>query len=260
MARQRLTQKEIKQPDQFISVTVRILDWAKTHVVHLLYGAVGVVIVVVLVVAWSAWQASRYKSAEVLLYEAVKLLEANEAATHEGEQSAAQDQDAAVEKLKRIVDEYGGTPAAPMAYWYLGHYYYAQADFGAALSAYQRAQELLRHDEQRLLPALVTLNIAYAQEASGACDQAIVSFEKVLQSPVVWIHGEAFLGAGRCHESMGAIGQAQEVYAQALSEEAVQGAIRQRLEERLSALKMKLDMADASVKDVPQQDVSGGTK
>jgi predicted negative regulator of RcsB-dependent stress response len=246
VARQRLTQKEIKQPDQFISIAVRTLEWAKTHVVHLLYGAVGVVVVVALIVAWSAWQTSRHESAEVLLYEAVKLLEAN-AATGEGKQTASPDQDSAVQKLKRIVREYGGTPAASMAHWHLGHYYYAQADFGAALSSYQQAQESLGRDEQRLLPALVTLNIAFAQEASGACEQAVASFDKVLQSPVVWLHGEAFLGTGRCHESMGAIGQAQQVYAQALSGEAVQGAIRQRLEERQSALKMK-------------QGASGGSK
>ncbi len=239
MARQRLTQKEIKQPDQFISNAVQVFDWAKTHVVHLLYGALGVVVVVAIIVAWSSWQASRYESANMLLYEAVKLLEANE--TDKGKQATPQGQDTAVQKLKRIVGEYGGTPTAPLAHWRLGHYYYAQADFGAALSSYQRARELLRHDEQGLLPALVTLNIAYAQEASGACDRAIASFDKVLQTSVVWTHGEAFLGVGRCHESMGAIGQAQEVYARALSSEAVQGAIRQRLEERQSALKM--DMA-----------------
>jgi len=238
--RQRLTQKEIKRPDQFISNAVQVLNWAKTHVVHLLYGALGVVVVVAIIVAWSSWQASRYESAEVLLYEAVKLLETKE--TDKEKQAAPQEQHLAVQKLKRVVREYGATPAASLAHWRLGHYYYAQADFGAALSSYQRALELLRRDEQRLLPALVTLNVAYAQEASGACDQAIVSFDKVLQSSVVWMHGEAFLGIGRCHESMGAIGQAQEVYAQALSSEAVQGALRQRLEERQSALKM--DMAN----------------
>ena len=78
MPRQRLTQKEIKRPDQFISNAVQVLSWAKTHVVHLLYGALGVVVVVAIIVAWSSWQASRYESAEVLLYEAVKLLETKE--------------------------------------------------------------------------------------------------------------------------------------------------------------------------------------
>ncbi len=48
--------------------------------------------------------------------------------------------------------------------------------------------------------ALVTLDVAYAQEAGGACDpEAITSFEAVLQLPAHWLRGEAYLGITNLH-------------------------------------------------------------
>jgi predicted negative regulator of RcsB-dependent stress response len=241
VARQRLTRKEIKQPDQFISYTVQTLDWAKSHAMQLLYGVLGVVAVIALIVAWSAWQTKHQQRAEILLYEAVKLLKPNE--TDEQKQATEQERDAAIQKLKGLLEGYPGTPAAALAHWHLGHQYYAQSEYASALTSYRQAQALLKHDEQRLVPALVALNIAYAQEASGACAEAIASFQSVLQSSWLWLHGEAFLGVGRCHETLGALEQARDVYARALSNEDVQGAVRQRLKERQTALSMQLEKA-----------------
>jgi tetratricopeptide (TPR) repeat protein len=251
--RQRLTRKEIRQPDQFISYTVQTLDWAKAHAMQLLYGALGVVAVIALIVAWSAWQTKRLQRAEVLLYEAVKLLQPDE--TDAQQQATPQAREAAIQKLKGLVEGYPGTPAAALAYWRLGQQYYAQLQYTLALSAYRQALTQLKPDEQRLIPALVTLNLAYAQEASGSCEQAIGSFQSVLQSSWGWLHGEAFLGIGRCHETLGAPAQAQDVYTRALSDEAVQGAVRQRLEERQTALSMQL--AQNESKDEAKANAAG---
>ena len=238
MARQRLTRKEIKQPDQFITYTVQVLDWAKAHTMQILYGAAAVVAIIVMLFAWSAWQSKRVQRADILLYEAGKLLESNEA---DGQKQVAdRDREAAVRKLKGLVESYPGTSAAAVAHWYLGHQYYARSDYASALASYRQALALIEGDEQHLIPALVTLNIAYAQEASSDCEQAIDSYQRVLQSALLWLHGEAFLGVGRCHETLGAMQQAQDVYARALSNDDVQGAVRQRLQERQTALTMLL--------------------
>ena len=43
MAEQRLSRKEIRQPDQFISFSVQALNWAQEHSRYLIYGALAVV-------------------------------------------------------------------------------------------------------------------------------------------------------------------------------------------------------------------------
>ena len=72
MAKRHLTRKEIKQPDQFVSSSVQLMEWTKSHVRYFLYGMLGILAIVGVLVAWSVWQKQRQQQAEILLYEAVK--------------------------------------------------------------------------------------------------------------------------------------------------------------------------------------------
>jgi predicted negative regulator of RcsB-dependent stress response len=233
VTKRRLTRKEIKQPDQFVSSSVQVISWTKSHTKQLLYGAIGAIVVVGLITGWSIWQKQRRQQAEGLLYEAVKLLNS----ANKSVQKPATEQ--TIGHLQNITHNYSRTPAAALAYWYLGHLYFEQGNHTAALAAYEQARHRLSADRGRLLPALVKLNIGYAQETTGACNEALASFEAVLQSSVDWLHGEAFLGMGRCYESMGAWDKATDIYNRALSDRAVNNATRQTLEERLAVFRTR---------------------
>src|SRR5437773_7520698 len=74
VAEQRLSRKEIKQPDQFISFSVQILHWTQEHSRYLIYGTLAVLVAAVLFTGWSAWQKKREQQAEIALYEATKLM------------------------------------------------------------------------------------------------------------------------------------------------------------------------------------------
>src|SRR5262249_13120260 len=92
---------------------------------------------------------------------------------------------------------------------------------------------------QPLMLALVTLDVGYAQEATGACDQAIISFEAVLQLPAHWLRGEAYLGIGRCHESTGALHKAMTIYEHELADREVNEATQQTISEHLVFLQSR---------------------
>ena len=227
MAEQRLSRKDIRQPDQFISFSVQALDWTKAHLRYLIYGAIGILVVAALLTGWSAWQGHREQQAEIALYEATKLL-------HMPARTVNRSQ--AIERLQRLVSDYGSTPAAAVAYWHLGHLYFEGGEYTAALAAYKQAQQRLTKASQPLMLALVTLDVGYAQEAGGACDQALTSFEAVLQLPANWLRGEAYLGMGRCHEITGAPHRAVAVYERALSDGEVNEMTRQTISEHLAFL------------------------
>lgn len=224
VAEQRLSRKEIKQPDQFISLSVQIIDWTKAHSRYLIYGALGLLVVAALLTGWSAWQKHREQQAEIALYEATKLINASTRTTNRSQ---------AIERLRKLVSDYKSTPAAALAYWHLGHLYFEGGEHTAALIAYKQAQQRFTKTSQPLMLALVTLDVGYAQEASGACDQAITSFEAVLQLPAHWSRGEAYLGIGRCHESTGAPHKAVAIYERALSDGEVNEVTRQAISEHL---------------------------
>ena len=227
VAEQRLSRKEIKQPDQFISLSVQIFDWTKAHSRYLIYGALWVLVVAALLTGWSAWQKHREQQAEIALYEATKLINVSTRTTNRSQ---------AIERLQNLVSDYKNTPAAALAYWHLGHLYFEVGEYTAALTAYKQAQQRCTKTSQPLMLALVTLDVGYAQEASGTCDQAVTSFEAVLQLPTHWSRGEAYLGIGRCHENTGAPNKAVAIYQRALSDGEVNEMTRQAISEHLAFL------------------------
>jgi len=225
VAEQRLSRKELRQPDQFVSLSVQIAAWIKAHTVLLLYGIGLVVVAATLMTGWWAWQKHREQQAGIALYEATKFMR------------TPSNRSKAVEQLQKLVSDYKGTAATALAYWHLGHLYFEGENYPAALTAYRQAQQRLSKADQSLMVALVTLDVAYAQEASGTCDpDAITSFEAVLQLPAHWLRGEAYLGVGRCHEKTGASHKAVAIYEHALSDRAIDEVSRQMISERLALL------------------------
>ena len=232
MARQRITRKELlRQPDQFITRSARVIAWVETNATSILYGAGAVILAVILVGGWFVWRSNRHARAEALLYQALNAV-GNGGVV---QQDALQD-DEMIKALQSLVRDYGGTPAAIRAYWNLGRLYFARAEYVAALEAYEQARSRLSGDgENALIGAMISLNVAYAEEARGACEQALQNFETVLNAPAAtWLRSEAYLGMGRCHEQSGVPGKAAEVYDRALTDPEVNGAARELLEERLA--------------------------
>ena len=232
MARRRITRKELlRQPDQFITRSARVIEWAETNASSILYGVGAVLLVGALVGGWFVWQAKWRHQAEALLYEAINTGDGGNVVLQDASQN-----DRMVGALQALVRDYDRTPAAAQAYWHLGRVYFARADYVAALEAYEQARHRLSGDSQSvLMRALISLNMAYAEEAQGACPQALEDFEAVLQVPTAaWLRGEAYLGMGRCHEQSDAPGLAAEIYNRALSDAGVNELTRQILEERLA--------------------------
>lgn len=230
MARQRPSRKEAKQPDPFIISSAVAINWVRNHTRHILYGLLGVVVIIGLVIGWSSWQKQRSQRAAVRLYEALALLETTDEVTRESNTNQA------MEQLRAITRDYGRTPAAAQAHWRLGNLHFASGDYTAALAAYEQAQRRLSKQHQ-LSSVLVTLDIAYAHEASEACDKALADYEKVQQSTAGWLYGEAYLGMGRCHEHTGATDEAIAVYDRALADVQVTGTVRQTVNERVTRLR-----------------------
>ena len=231
MARHRITRKELlRQPDQFITRSARVIAWVEMNAASILYGAGAVILAVVLIGGWFVWRTNRHARAEALLFEAM-----NAGGNGEVVQQDASLNDRMINGLQSLVRDYGGTPAAIQAYWNLGRLYFARAEYVAALEAFEQARSRLSDSDNALMSAMISLNVAYAEEAQGACEQALQNFESVLNAPAAtWLRSEAYLGMGRCHEQSGLPEKAVEVYDRGLADPEVNGPAREQLEERLT--------------------------
>jgi tetratricopeptide (TPR) repeat protein len=176
-----------------------------------------------------------------MLHQTLKLIETPEPQANQTAPVPVPDSGKAIEKLREITESYGGTPAGARAYWHLGHLYFEKGDAQAALAAYQQARDRFPR-QQQLSVTLAALNVGYAQEATGACEQAISSYESVQQSSFAWLHGEAYLGMGRCYEASGAKDKAIDVYSRALADGKLTGEVQQTITEQLARLQPPVNL------------------
>jgi tetratricopeptide (TPR) repeat protein len=103
-----------------------------------------------------------------------------------------------VERLQHIAHRFGAGEARGYAWLYLGHVRYRQADYAAAVSAYQ--QVMAQVQPNSLLWSLASLGTAYALEAAGDFDQAQDAYQRVVDARPLGLVMEAYLGKGRAAE------------------------------------------------------------
>ena len=188
--RARLTRKDLKAPDEFITLTGRLFNYASQHLqaIGLIVG--GVVMCVILAWALLAYVRGIEQEAFASLWHIERQLRDTSDA---GAIPAG-----AAERLQQITQQFGAGEARGYAWLYLGHLRYRQADYAAAVTAYQQAVAQLRPTS--LLWPLASLGIAYALEAGGDFRQAQDAYQRVIDVRPLGFVLEAYLGKGRAAE------------------------------------------------------------
>jgi TolA-binding protein len=112
--------------------------------------------------------------------------------------------------LSNVIEAYSGTDAASQAALYLGHIYYAQGNYTAALDKYREAASEFGSDSPFKEVAL--FNVAYTLEAKRDFGNARKAYEQVLGLLRGVLKDRAVMGIGRCWEAQGDLKTAAETY------------------------------------------------
>jgi len=188
--RARLTRKDLKAPDEFITLTGRCLSYASQHLRTIGLVAAGVVAGVILVWALLAYVHGIEREAFTNLWH----LERQLRSAADGSVIPA----AAAERLQQIAQQFGAGEARGYARLYLGHIHYKQTDYAAAVAAYQHV--VAQVQPTSLLWPLASLGMAYALEAGGDSQQAQDAYQRVIDARPMGFMLEAYLGKGRTAE------------------------------------------------------------
>jgi tetratricopeptide (TPR) repeat protein len=188
--RARLTRKDLKAPDEFITLTGRLLSMASQHLRTIALMLGGVVALVIVVWGLLAYVHGIEREAFASLWQL------------EGQLRNASDANAIplalVERLQQIADQFGAGEARAYAWLYLGHVRYRQGDYAAAVMAYHRA--VAQVQPTSLLWSLASLGTAYSLESSGDFKQAQDAYQRVIDAKPAGFVVEAYLGKGRTAE------------------------------------------------------------
>jgi tetratricopeptide (TPR) repeat protein len=188
--RAKLSRKDLKAPDEFITLTGRALSFATQHMQAIAFTLAGVIVCVVVVSGLLVYVRGVERDAFASLWQI------------EGRLRSAADTDAvppaAIERLQQIAHQFGAGDARGYAWLYLGHAHYRQGNYPAAVSAYRQA--MAQGQPADIVWSLAALGTAYAFEASGDFKQAQDAYQRVIDAKPAGLIMEAYLGKGRVAE------------------------------------------------------------
>ena len=218
----KLTRRELKEPDEFITLWSRIVEYVSSNRQKVLVWA-GCVLALVLV-GWgiSAYLQQREQRASTLLGEAQAHLRLPVPVSEDGSPLATEptrdpEQEAkAIETLEDLVDRYGSTHASLVGRLLLGDLLYRRGEMDGALRMYREIIDKAGQTSE--LAALAWKGMTYAQEEKGEYTQALASYERVAHSRLTYLQGWGWLGVARCQEKLGEADKALDSYRRLLSE------------------------------------------
>jgi len=194
VAAKRIPRKELKKPDELVSLTGRLIQWGMENKGLVLRGSAALAAVVLVVGAVFGYQGYRERQARLLYNEALALeaLAAGEAGTGP---------EAALAKLKEVREQYASTKVGPMALADLGDIYLRKGNYEEAVACYQGSLKGL--DRRSSFYGLVLENLGTAYEAKGAWDSALETYERLAREGTPVYQKQAELGLGRVYEAKG---------------------------------------------------------
>jgi tetratricopeptide (TPR) repeat protein len=215
-ATKKISRKEIKQPDEFLTLSARGIEFAKQHTRELIIGAACVLAIGLLFWAASARSEKRETKASHMLAQALALLNPEPGETQSGQaapgevRADAENQAKAVALLQDVVDHYKRTEAAGPARILLGQHDYDSGNYDAAIDCYQDFLKMRNRKPE--LTAMAYEGLGYSYEAKGDFSQALSNYENVKETHLANVQGWAYLGMARCYEKLGELQKAVDTY------------------------------------------------
>ncbi len=184
----RLTRREIKRKDQFVTTVEETLDYSRSHI-QLIVGAVVAVIVGVLLVAGIRWyQDSRSEKSNAALAEAMETFSAPIVAEGgtppEGYKGptfvdeASRDA-AAKEHFQSVIEAYGSSDAGAVARLLLADMAASEGDLETARQGWQA---YLDHGGDNMLAMQAHVNLLQLRRESGEAETVASELQDMLRS------------------------------------------------------------------------------
>jgi predicted negative regulator of RcsB-dependent stress response len=204
--KKKLSRKELlKEPDEFLSLSRRMLQFAVDHKKSITIAAAAFFGLLLAAAGFRYYTVRAEDRAFAQLREASAIYEAASAG-----KSAQEAQRAAAAAFEKLFDRYAGKAAAR-----IGRVVYADICFRGgnpqkAVELYTQALDSFGEDPA--LSSLIHSGLGYAWEASGNLENASASFQKVAEGSDSIFKDDALFQLARINERMGKISEGAKLY------------------------------------------------
>jgi tetratricopeptide (TPR) repeat protein len=210
----KLTRKQIKQRDEFLTMTDRALEYLMNH----MNGAIAilVMIIVALILGFGVryWMRTRQEEASKELTAALSVLgqplsrDLTDEQILAGVKSFVTEEERAgeaVRKLEEMVNSYRGSKAAEEAHYYLASLYYHLQNYPRSLDHYNEYLKISSgsgKNRDPLFKSLIYFNQACCYFNIGNYEDALELYRKVIENKDSANRAESLVNAARCEEEM----------------------------------------------------------
>jgi len=170
----RITRKQLKRDDEFVSAAEWIFRWIADNRRQLMAGIGAVFAAAIVWWGASAWMGSRTDDASLLLYNAVQTFEGAAAA---GSLVPGGDVDAAEIEFQQVVESYGRSDQADMAKLYLARIALSRGQTDQARAV---LVDLSQKHGDDLIGRLATLDLIDLRIASGQVEEVAGELEAMI--------------------------------------------------------------------------------
>jgi tetratricopeptide (TPR) repeat protein len=210
---EKLSKKEMKEPDWFQTEFARILAFLTHHRKQVVWGVGIAASLFLCAVGWYFYNLNYEKQAGRLYEQALQ---------ETGSADAAAGEKNTIKILTDVAAKYPRSDAAALAHYRLGNIYYKQGEMDRSLASFRELIKRAPRDSD-----LVTLShsgLGYCYEAKKDFAKALAAFQDAVNSPKGWAFAVTLFGnVGRVYEEMNQPAKAVEFYRKALEKTSDQG-------------------------------------
>jgi tetratricopeptide (TPR) repeat protein len=165
----KITRKELREPDQFHTISERVIEYLIEHR-NKFYAAISFIVLVIIVLCgWYFYGLHYEKSADRLYSSAFNAYSGN--VKKDGAAFSN-----AVGMYSEITEKYPKSRAATLAFYNMGNIYYNLGELEKSIDAYKRFLD--RSSDGNVLTSLAYYGLGYCYEERENYEEALKSFEK----------------------------------------------------------------------------------
>jgi TolA-binding protein len=238
----KLSRKELKEPDEFVSFAVRALNWINEQKVALIVGSLALVVVILGTFAWRWYSLSKEKAASRAFIQAREVLDArvipkdDAAGTSSSDGSFASQEDklrAAIAEFELVAKNHSNSATAALATYYVGEYSRRIGEYDKAIESFKNY--LKSEGPGGELAAFAVEGIAASLEAQGKDDQAAQQYRRMTEPPFDMQPDRGLFHIARLEQKAGRTAEAVRLFKEII-EKYPKSIYLRSIEDRLSLL------------------------
>jgi tetratricopeptide (TPR) repeat protein len=196
LAKRKIRKKELKKPDEFITISSRIITWCQDNTRILIGVLASVTVLIAITSAVFLFKARRETKARGLYEEALSFYQVESSGN-----AGAIYYSMAAAKLEEVKQRYHSTKVAANVLMDLGNIYFQEGDYEKAISCY--TDFLQRTDVSHPLHDQALESLGGTYEAKALWQEALEVYQRLASEGAPVYQAQAQLYLGRVYEAIG---------------------------------------------------------